>query len=100
MGHENWAEQFRAVYDRGVQTYASGRTSVAGFFTDKEGQFLATIGCSEQELFDFIEDNCSGGEPSFEQVLLVTAVRRDYFIFVQHGKLSSHRIDMDRLPLK
>ena len=100
MGNYNWAELFHEVYQRGVETYNSGRTSTAGFFNPVDNEFLGSIGCSEQELFDLIEDYCRGGEPSFEQVLLVTAARRDYFLFVQNGKPSTHRIDMDRLPPK
>jgi len=100
MREHDWAEQFRTVYERGIQTYEGGRTGVAGFFPEQDRQFLATIGCSEQELFDFVEDYCRGGEPSFEQVLLVSAIRRDYFLSVQGGKPSPHQIDMNRLPAK
>ena len=37
---------------------------------------------------------------SFETVLLITAVRRDYFLTVQQRRPSAQRIDMEALPAK
>jgi hypothetical protein len=69
-------------------------------FTEAEVRDLAAIGCTAQELFDFVDDFCNGGEPPFETVLLITAVRRDFFLTEQQGKPSGRVIDMDRLPPK
>ena len=48
-------------------------------------QFLATIGYSEQEFFDFVEDFAKGGEPTLETALAIAEVRRDYFLREQKG---------------
>lgn len=100
MEMHNWAVRFRAMYDAGTRAYQGGRQSPQTMFTSKEQADLAAIGCSAQELFDFIEDFLNGGEPPFETVLLITAARRDYFLVVQQGKPSGHVIDSGNLPPK
>lgn len=95
-----WPDGFRRIYDRAVESYRKGQTTPSKLFTADELGFLSTIGCSAQELFDFIEDFCHSGEPSYESVLLVTAIRRDYFLKVQQGQPSKSTINMDRLPSK
>lgn len=100
MQHYEWPVKFRKIYDRGVQSYRAGNRKASTMFNEEEKSFLASIGCTPQELFDFVEDFVNGGEPDFETVLLMTAVRRDYFLFVQKGKPSSRVIDMNKLPAK
>jgi hypothetical protein len=95
-----WAERFKQIYDAAVLRYNNGTQSAKELFSKEEVEFLASIGCTAQELFDFVEDFCRGGEPIYSDVLLVTAVRRDYFLNVQHGKHSSHVIDSAALPAK
>jgi hypothetical protein len=69
-------------------------------FGASEREFLKSIGATPQEIFDFVEDTFYGGEPGAETTLLVTAVRRDYFLTVQKGQHSDRLIDMDALPAK
>jgi hypothetical protein len=95
-----WATEFKGVYQRALERYRSGKSSPALIVEAKDAAFLASIGCSRQELFDFIDDFARAGEPEFEDVLLVTAVRRDYFVQVQEGKPSNVQIDMRQLPSK
>ncbi len=95
-----WPEGFREVYDRAVKSYEGGAQSVDRLFTPSEVAFLSSIGCSAQELFDFVEDYCRGGEPSYESVLLVTAVRREFFLKVQGGKPSGQVASSAALPAK
>jgi hypothetical protein len=47
-----------------------------------------------------VEDTFFGGEPGMETSLLITAVRREYFLNVQKGRRSGRVIDMDKLPSK
>lgn len=96
----NWAVRFREIHDAGVRAHRAGRRTPATMFTLEQAAALAAIGCTTQELFDFVDDFCNVGEPPFETVLLITAVRRDYFLTVQHGKPSDRVIDMDALPPK
>jgi len=100
MRNYHWPEVFREVYDRAVAGYRAGTHSAAALFNESDKAFLASIGCRPQELFDFVEDFVRGGEPSFEIVLLITAVRRDYFLVVQKGIPSDKLLDMSTLPSK
>lgn len=100
MSNQHWAETFRKVFERGLETHRAGNRSPKTFFEADELKFLASIGHSGQELFDFVDDLVRYGEPSFEDALLVAAVRRDYFLLVQKGQSSGKVVDMDDLPPK
>jgi len=95
-----WTERFKKVYDAAVIRYNNGTQNVKSLFEKEEIEFLASIGCTAQELFDFVEDFCRGDEPSYEDTLLVTSARRDYFLYVQDGKHSHNVINSKDLPAK
>ncbi|MBG87327.1 MAG: hypothetical protein CMO80_10555 [Verrucomicrobiales bacterium] len=99
-GSSSWPDEFRTLFAEGVKRYRAGHRAVASFFTEEERSFLAGIGANSQEIFDFVEDYSHGGDPSFETVLLVTAIRREYYRNVQKGKSSDHIRDMDSFPAK
>jgi hypothetical protein len=96
----DWPVEFRKVYDAGSKRYQAGERKPSKLFSKAETEFLMSIGCTTQELFDFIDDLAGYGEPVFETVLLTTAVRRDYFLLVQNGKWSGRQVSMDSLPAK
>ena len=100
MSEYDWPIRFREVYDAATQRYEKGERNPQRLFSKGELEFLASIGCSAQELFDFIDDLARYGEPDYETTLLTTAVRRDYFRLVQNGVPSSKQVDMDALPAK
>jgi hypothetical protein len=100
MSEYDWPIEFRKVYGAATQRYNSGERTSHKLFSKSELNFLAAIGCSAQELFDFIDDLARYGEPAYETVLLTTSVRRDYFRLVQNGVPTGKQIDMDALPAK
>jgi hypothetical protein len=100
MSEYDWPVEFRKVYDAGTKRYEGGERAPEKLFSKRELEFLATIGCSAQEMFDFIDDLARYGEPVYYTVLLTTGVRRDYFRLVQNGVASGKEIDMDTLPPK
>lgn len=100
MSNFDWPEQFRRCYDKAVTAYSQGNRRLDTYFTAPERVFLDSIGCSVQEIFDFAEDWCTGQEPSFSTVLLITAVRRDYFLVIQRGQPSLRQIETEHLPPK
>lgn len=87
MAENAWEPRFREIYDRAVRIYdeEGGRTANECISSEDQA-FLATIGCSPQELYDFAEDWCVAREPAFEEVLAVAAIRRDYFLKDQGGR--------------
>jgi hypothetical protein len=96
----NWPKQFRELFEDGMDAYRAGKQEAHLLFDKKQTDFLKVIGATPQEIFDFVEDTFQGGEPGFETTLLITEVRREYFLGVQKGKHSKHVIDMDKLPPK
>jgi hypothetical protein len=69
-------------------------------FDSADVAFLASIGCTAQELFDFVDDALEYGDFDFETVLAVAAIRRDYFLNVMHGKSTGQVVPMHELPAK
>ena len=100
MNCYDWPVVFRKVYDAGTQRYMNGERVLAKLFSKSELEFLVSIGCTAQELFDFIDDKERYGEPDYETTLLITAVRRDFFMLEQKGIHSAKQISMDGLPAK
>jgi hypothetical protein len=96
----DWQQEFRRVWDRGVASWQAGRRTAQSMFSAEDVQFLATIGCTAQELFDFVDDSLGWGELDYETVLAVTEIRRRYFLEVMHGKPTGRVVPMSTLPAK
>ncbi len=69
-------------------------------FSPEDVKFLATIGCTAQELFDFVDDAQNWDDVDFETVLAVTEIRRRYFLEVMGGKPTGRIVPMSTLPAK
>ncbi len=93
----NWETEFRRRYEHALQRYQTGERNAARYFSKAETAYLASIGLTAQEMFDYAED---AGELSYGDALLITAARRDYFLVVQHGQPSRRTISMADLPPK
>ncbi|MEI7773837.1 MAG: hypothetical protein WCK17_03605, partial [Verrucomicrobiota bacterium] len=76
MSIETWKEQLRDIHTRGAAAWRAGRRSPSTMFDSPDLAFLKSIGCSAQEMFDFIDDLLDYGEPDFETVLEVQSLRR------------------------
>lgn len=97
---DQWQIEFRNVYDRGVAAWKAGRKSPTAMFSAGDLAFLSTIGCTAQELFDFVDDAQRYGEPDFQTTLELATLRRDFFLNDMHGKPSGQAIRMSSLPAK
>lgn len=97
---EDWESGLEAVYTRGAKAWADGRRTAKTMFQAEDLAFLTSIGCSAQELFDFIDDGLVYGEPDFATTLEVQRLRREFFLTVQKGKPSAQRASMRDLPAK
>ncbi len=102
MSHtsSDWERQFIELFNQSAEKYRQGHEKVDGFVDAKGLEFLKSIGHTEQEFFDFVEDYVKSGNPTPEVSLKIAAVRRDYFLQEQKGKTSSHLISVDKLPSK
>jgi hypothetical protein len=98
--NDDWKLQFREVWDRGVAAWKAGRKSARTMFAPADVTFLAGIGCTAQELFDFVDDSLGYEDFDFDTVLAVTAIRREYFLNVMQGKPTGRVVPMSALPAK
>lgn len=101
MSDNDWQTEFRQIWDRAEKAWHAGRKTPGSMFSAADQAFLAGIGCTTQELFDFVDD-CQryNGDPDFATTLAVTAIRRDYFLNVLGGKSTGRIATMDSLPAK
>jgi hypothetical protein len=100
MNHYDFPSQFRAIFDLAVDLYAKGRRGADTFFDSTQKSWLAENGITAQYVYDYAEDENSGGEPGFGHALTIESVRRDYFLSVQKGKPSAVVLDEAQLPGK
>ncbi|MEQ1851367.1 MAG: DUF5069 domain-containing protein [Chthoniobacteraceae bacterium] len=100
MMNDDWKTEFRKVWDRAMEAWKAGRNSAQTMFTPADVAFLGSIGCTAQEMFDFVDDSLSYDDLDFETVFAVTAIRRDYFLDVMHGKPTGRVVPMSDLPAK
>ena len=95
-----WEQRFSKLFHAALEKYQQGHRQAAGLLDEKGQKFLASIGHTPQEFFDFVEDFAKAGEPTLETALQIAGVRRDYFLQEQNGVPSPHRISTDDLPSK
>lgn len=100
MNDADWKLEFSHIWERGVAAWKAGRRSARTMFEPADVAFLAGIGCTAQELFDFVDDALGWDDLDFETVLEVTAIRRAYFLEVMKGTPTGRVIPMSTLPPK
>ncbi|WP_225919640.1 DUF5069 domain-containing protein [Actomonas aquatica] len=93
--HFAFPTTFRELYDHAVQAYRAGASSSAELYDEAQTAWLAANGINAQAMFDYAEDDVSGGAPGFEHALAIETIRRDYFLNVQKGVPSTVVADPD-----
>lgn len=100
MDHYSYQKTLQTLWEKAVERYRAGQRGAASYFSPEELEFLAGIGVTAQEVYDYAEDYANGGDPDFPNMATVLDIRRAYFLEVQGGVPSGHAIDMDQLPPK
>lgn len=81
-----WDNQFMKIFrDAVARFYEHPGTPKTQFFLPEECQFLSTIGCTANELYDYVKDYATLGAPSPSTILLIVATRRCFFLTSQRG---------------
>jgi len=93
----NWELQFCELFERAVLDYRNHQTTFDNYHTAEDRDFLASIGYHTRELFDFVEDFVDSNGYSLPTVLLIAAVRRQYFLSEQCGEQLERNIDSEQL---
>ena len=94
----NWRATFRKIYEETLTLYQVGHREPNDLMRVSSREFLASIGMKAHEFFDFVEDWQQDGEPDFETILRIAAIRRNYFLEVQGGKNSPQEIPLSAFP--
>jgi len=97
MKSYDWTRRVKPLYLHALERYRAGHRDPQTFFDAQQQQELAAIGASPMELFDFAED---ADALDWETALLILSARRDYFLVIQKGVPSPHRLVMAELPAK
>jgi hypothetical protein len=100
MKHYDFAQKFRALYDKAVGLYTNGSRGAATFFNAEEQAWLAANGLTAQHLYDYAEDHVGYGEPGPDNAVAIEHIRRAYFLEAQHGQASTAVLDEAKLPAK
>ena len=97
---EDWRTQFHDLFFKGVERHKQGRQSPEGMFEGDEPNFLESIGCSTQQMFDFCDDYLRWGDVIYEQVEELQAVRYEHFVNELNSQPANHPMEMDEFPAK
>jgi len=93
-----WGARLEKVFGQAVEKYLAGKRGPEALFAPEHATFLGSLGSTPQELYDFVEDWCELGEPSFGMALRITEVRAEYFFLEQYLERSSDVIGPDSMP--
>lgn len=100
MDNYNYQSKLKEIWDLAFTKYKNGDRNPDNYFSEITLKVLRQMGLKTMDIYDYIEDNITSGEPDFETFLLVSATRRDYFLTVQNGRTSKKIIDCTSLPEK
>ena len=100
MKNYTYQKSLKIIWKGAVSRYIEGCRDVECYFDATTLTELASIGLSAMDVYDYAEDFVIQGEPDFETFLMVSEVRRDYFLTEQDGAPSANTIDSKTLPPK
>lgn len=93
-----WGTRLEKIFGQAVEKYLAGNRGPEALFSPEQATFLGSLGSSSQELYDFVEDWCELGEPSFGMALRIAEVRAEYFFLEQYLERSSEVSTPDSMP--
>lgn len=100
MSNYDYQATLRELYQKTVDLFRGGNRDASTYFSGEDETFLGSIGAKGQELYDFVDDAESSGEPDYETFQLIMSVRRDFFLEVQKSVAPDTDIDEATLPPK
>ena len=98
-GGMEWNDRFMQIFTEAVYRYHEQmRQPAERFFLPEELELLTSIGYTAQEMYDYVEDYATQGEPTPSTALLIAAVRRAFFLTVQRGMAGGSQLLEKDLP--
>lgn len=81
-----WDNTFMALLrDSVARFHEQPNTPASAFFLPAECEFLAEIGYKPAEMYAYVRDYATLGDPSPSTILLIAATRRCFFVTSQRG---------------
>lgn len=81
-----WNDQFMRIFREAVERFHTNpRVQPATMFEAAEEEFLSTIGYRPEEMYAYVADYATSGEPTASTALLIASVRRAFFLTTQRG---------------
>lgn len=100
MDHYSYQQTLKTIWTGAVAQFKAGNRKPESYFDATILAELASVGLNTMDVYDYVEDFVSDGEPDFETFLMVCEARRDYFLTIQEGKPSGQVLDSRTLPPK
>lgn len=96
----DWNEHFLILFKNAVERFHSNaRPTIDNTINAEDNKFLLSIGCRAAEFFPYVQSYAKTGEPSPSSLLLISHVRRSFFINSQRGiHCKAKPITNDDLP--
>ena len=88
------------IWEWALAKYEKGERNPNNYFSESTLKELRDIGLNTMDVYDYVEDYVSRGEPDFETFLLVSSARKDYLFLAQGGNKTTKLIDSASLPAK
>ncbi len=94
-----WNDKFMSMFTEMVARFHTQKPAVGEqFVLPHEQELLSSIGCTPQEMYDYVEDYAQLGDPSPGTILLIAAARRSFFLTVQRGMGGAAQLRETDLP--
>ena len=94
-----WNDRFMQMFTDAVYRFhEQPQVAVEHFFLPEEKALLDEIGYAPHEMYDYVKEYATTGEPTPGMVLLITAARRAYFLTVQRGMAGSTMLKDTDIP--
>ena len=98
--NDDWKTKFRDLFFAGVKRHEFGGQSPDTMFEPDEVAFIESIGCTAQELFDFVDDYVHCGDVNYDDAEAIQAVRLEVFANELDRQPAARRLGMDEFPEK
>jgi len=88
------------LWTKAEALYREGNREPEHYFDGQERAVLASLGLGVMDIYDYVEDFVTRGEPDFASFILITGERVFYFFDEMQGKPSDSQIKEADLPPK
>ncbi|MBH52751.1 MAG: hypothetical protein CMI18_00170 [Opitutaceae bacterium] len=86
MDHYTYHTRLKEIWKKGYDDYQAGGRTPGAYLTNEDQEFLAEIGATQHDVYDFTDDFICFGAPDWETFWSVQSIRFNYFKQVMKGQ--------------